>query len=224
MMKLIFTCLLLLVKIFAAPSVYGPTGLIEMPTAESVAYKQFNVAVDYTMTERTNETTDRQFNITYYKFNLGSFENWELGILGGTFLEEGVYVNMKHLLMTNQEEDTLSISAGFEKIGARNDMSAYLVTSKKFQDGLNGHFGFKAFFQNNFYAAAMLGFEYFTNETVSFLVDLLGEKSQNYVLNAGVNILIEEDISIRLNILDITQNRAANETVYTLGISFNRYI
>ena len=33
----------------ASPTIYGPTGLIEVPTAESIAYKQVNVAVDYSI-------------------------------------------------------------------------------------------------------------------------------------------------------------------------------
>ena len=82
------------------------------------------------MTLNSNATDPK--NHFFYKFNLGSFENWELGILGGSFLDEGVFVNMKYFLMSNQEENPLSIAAGIERLGSKSDLATYLVTSKRF--------------------------------------------------------------------------------------------
>ena len=209
------------ISVFASPTIYGPTGLIEMPSAQSIAYKQVNFAVDYAL---NNDEEGESKNNFFYKFNLGSFENWELGILGGSFLDEGVFVNMKYFLMSNQEENPLSIAAGLERIGSNSDLATYLVTSKRFDGGLHGHFGFKAYLQDSLYASAMLGFEYFSDEKVSFLVDITGEKNEAYVLNGGTKIFIDPDISLRIYLVDITKNRAAQETLYTFGLSISKYI
>lgn len=209
--------------VHASPTVYGPTGLIEMPTAESIAYKQVNLAVDYTIKSESNDST-RTNNDVFYKVNLGTFENWELGILGGTFLKEGVLVNMKYFLMSSQEEHPLSIAAGVERIGSKNDLSTYLVTSKRFHGGFHAHFGFKAYFQRGFYASAMLGVEYFSDDKIAFLADITGEKDESYVLNGGTKIFIDQDVSMRIYLVDITKNRPAKETLYTFGLSFSKYI
>ena len=101
-MRIILLLLIVIIsKGIASPTIYGPTGLIEMPTAESIAYKQVNLAVDYSLTNNDpnnalNSNAKDPKNHFFYKFNLGSFENWELGVLGGSFLDEGVFVNMKY--------------------------------------------------------------------------------------------------------------------------------
>ena len=226
MIRLIFTLFFIIITNgFASPTLYGPTGLIEMPTAESIAYKQVNLGIDYSLTSNSSNTEDaNKENHLFYKFNLGSFENWELGILGGSFLNEGVFVNLKYFLMSNQEENPLSIAAGVERLGSNTDLSTYLVTSKRFSGGLHGHFGFKAFFQDNLFAAAMVGVEYFSEEKISFLADVSGEKNSKYVVNAGTKIFIDNDISLRLFLVDLTKSRAQKETLYTFGLSVSKYI
>ena len=105
--------------------------------------------------------------------------------------------------MSNQEENPLSIAAGLERIGSKNDLATYLVTSKRFNGGLHGHFGFKAYFQNNLYASAMIGVEYFSDEKISFLADITGEKNDSYVLNGGTKIFIDNDVAMRIYLIDL---------------------
>ena len=81
-MKLILNIIFLTISVMATPSLYGPTGLIEAPSAESVAYKQISVGIDYSMREINDPNSEQTY---YYKFNFGTIENWELGILGGSF-------------------------------------------------------------------------------------------------------------------------------------------
>ena len=126
--------------------------------------------------------------------------------------------------MANDEENPLSIAAGLEKIGSDDELSTYMVASKRFQGGLHGHFGFKAYIQNNLFASAMIGVEYFSDDKISFLADITGEKNEAYVLNGGTKIFIDNDIAMRIYLIDITKNRSANETLYTFGISFSKYI
>ena len=224
MIKIFSLILSLNIMLFASPTIYGPTGLIEMPSAESISYKQVNVAFDYSLANSSDDQADTAEPQFFYKFNLGSFENWELGILGGSFLDEGVFVNMKYFLMSNQEENPLSIAAGVERLGSKDDLATYLVTSKRFNGGLHGHFGFKAYLQDSLFASAMLGVEYFSDEKIAFLADVTGERSEKYVLNAGTKIFIDNDVSLRLYLVDITKSRPAKETLYTFGLSLSKYI
>lgn len=222
MKKLILLLFLFTISLNASPTIYGPTGLIEMPTAESVAYKQVNLAVDYSVNNNSDE--DNGENEFYYKFNLGSFENWELGVLGGSFIDEGVFVNMKYFLMSNQEENPLSIAAGFERIGSNTDLATYLVASKRIEGGIHMHFGFKAFLQDGLSAVAMFGGEYFTDEKMAVLLDITGEKDEAYVLNSGVRFLVDNDVSLRVYLIDLTKSRAAKETLYTFGMSVSKFM
>ena len=124
--------------------------------------------------------------VYYYKFNFGTIENWELGILGGSFLDEGVFVNIKYFLMSSQEENPMSIAAGLERVGSNSDLSSYLVATKRVEGGIQLHFGFKAYFDEGLSAGALFGGEYFFDDTFSLLSDIVGEKDSEYVLNAGI--------------------------------------
>ena len=56
-MKHIIFGILFTVNVLASPTIYGPTGLIEMPSAEAVAYKQISVGVDYSIQTLDSEGT-----------------------------------------------------------------------------------------------------------------------------------------------------------------------
>ena len=74
MIRQILLCLFLVpVLTIAMPTLYGPTGLIEMPTAESIAYKQINAAVDYRVgggSVSTGSAVTQSANQFFYKFNI----------------------------------------------------------------------------------------------------------------------------------------------------------
>lgn len=220
-MRLLLAIYLIGCALYASPTLYGPTGLIEMPTAETIAYKQFSAGLDYMIGSSITGGRNDDF---FYKFNLGSFETWELGVLGGTFLDEGMFVNLKYFLVTNDSEDPLFMSAGVERLGSNTDLAPYLVASKRFAEGLNVHLGFKAFVQDEFVAGAMLGTEFFMNEQVALLAEVIGEKSQRYVVNIGARYYLENGVSLRLFMIDLTKNRASSETQFVLGVSINRYM
>lgn len=59
----------------AAPTVYGPTGLINMPTAQSLSLYQSNVFVNYMKSEKGDLTTKQ----TNYGVNVGLGNGLEVG-------------------------------------------------------------------------------------------------------------------------------------------------
>ncbi len=228
-LAMIVRCMLLIMVTtvvgWSSPTIVGPTGLIRMPTADSVAYKQVVVGAYYlsapVFQKGSVVSTENQ---GHYIVNLGSFKDWELGILGGSFLEEGVLVNAKYFLMSNNEEYPLSIAAGVQSIGSATDLSMYLVTSKRFSGGLHAHFGFNAFVQNKLNAVAMLGASYFLEENMAFMVDVIGADSDRYMLNVGGEIVINNHFAIHVYGLDLVNPSDKSDTVYSIGISMNRYI
>lgn len=87
----VFLCVFM-TPISAAPTLYGPSGLITVPTAEALRFRELNIGVDYFMKDMDQQDLDQ----VYYKLNLGTFQNCELGLVGGTVPEEGVFVNVKY--------------------------------------------------------------------------------------------------------------------------------
>ena len=64
----------------------------------------------------------------------------------------------------------------------------------------------------------------FLYEKVSFLADITGEKNDTYILNGGTKIFIDNDVAMRIYLIDITKSRSAKETLYTFGLSLSKYI
>ena len=71
---LLMGLVLLSSALYADATFYGPTGLIAVPTAESLQYKEYNVAVDYAISSQLQDRSQ-----WFYKMNLGTFKNCVLG-------------------------------------------------------------------------------------------------------------------------------------------------
>jgi len=159
----------------------------------------------------------------YYKFNLGVLKNWEMGVVGGTVPSEGVFVNAKYYLMSDNSRFPLFLAMGFERLASLNKSEVYLIASKIFQGGLSGHFGFKArFHPEEIDPSIMGGVEYFYNNAFSVLADFTGE-TRVYMLNTGVRFYIIPEISLRLNIINL--GNAENRGIfYTFGLVFLKFL
>lgn len=200
-------------NIAAAPTLNGPTGLITVPTAESLQYKAINVALDYKLTENTQQY--------FYKFNFSEFRNVELGVVGGSVPTEGVFVNAKYYLMSDNSRFPLSIAIGAENLGSKTNTGVYMVASKKFQGGVSGHFGFYANFGNGTEVDPSIigGTEWILDNRVSLLADIMG-KQRKYTLNAGLRFAIYPDFYLRAAALDLGNT----SSVYTLGLSYGVFL
>jgi hypothetical protein len=202
-------------SLMAAPTINGPTGLIVVPTAESLQYKEMNVGLDYKLSNGTQQH--------FFKFNFGEFKGVELGVVGGSVPTEGVFVNAKYYLMSDNTRFPLSIAIGAENLGAKNKTGVYMVASKKFQGGVSGHFGFYAGFdeQSDLDPSVMGGAEWVLDNRISLLADVIG-KSRKYTINTGLRFSIYPNLQFRASILDIGNN--LNENFYTLGLSYNAFL
>jgi len=203
----------------AVSNVNGSTGLIYMPTAESLDYQKFSLGADSNL-DRLSNGDDGGFYS--YKMSLGTFQNIEMGIVGGQKPDEGVFVNFKYFLMSNNERYPIYIAVGMENIGAHNDSNAYLVASKRFPSGWHGHFGFQAKLQENVSSSAMLGAEYIVSDQWSVLGELV-EDQDVYIFNMGARYFMSTDISFRLALLDLGQRQSEDVTI-VLGVSLEQFI
>ena len=70
-------------QVFPAPALSGPTGLVRIPSADIIPYKNFNVGLDYGSVMSSNGQVSSE-GVVNYVMNLGAFHGLELGIVGGT--------------------------------------------------------------------------------------------------------------------------------------------
>lgn len=207
-----------------SPTIWGPSGLIEIPTAEALEYKNFNMAADYSYYDEVKSS-----QALWYKLNLATFNGLEMGIVGGTggsviagnkAPEEGVFFNAKYFLMDNKSRYPLKMAVGIERLGSKENTKVYLVCSKHFPQGLKAHGGFRAdFVDSDLDASILAGMEYFFNEQFSFLADMCGKK-RDYRVNVGLRIDLARELILRGAFLNI-----ANQSTplgYTIGLSYTK--
>ena len=212
--------------ITAAPSINGPTGLITIPTAESLSYKEFNIGFDY-LYSKVNEDNDDWV----YKLNLGTFENWEFGVVGGQTPTEGVFLNVKYYLMSDSSTQPLSFAIGSEKLTSDSDTSIYMIASKKIRPDLGFHFGFRAIFgEEELDPSFMTGTNYIISDILEVMADVNGQED-NYTLNLGAQLFILRDLAIRATILDAAQFFESDEddvdgigTQIGLGFTYTKFL
>ena len=171
---MIFKC-----AVFADSSVFGPSGLVTMPTAQSLHYKEFNISYDY-----FSNIDDVDRNSWRYSLNLGTFENLEIGAVGGEIPEEGVFLNVKYFISEGSERLPLTFATGFENLTSKSNSAFYLVVSKTLQPDFHIHGGFKAIFSEELDPMVMAGLNYQFDEKIEFLGDINGEE-QTYHINLG---------------------------------------
>ena len=212
-------------QVFPAPSINGPTGLIRIPSADVIPYKNFSVAADYG-TRAVSGSSESEF---YYKMNLGTFHGTEVGIVGGADQSgqrprEGVYVNLKLALSTGEDAYPLLLAIGTENLFSYNKADVYMVATKYLKQGPKLTFGFMADFPNNkFRPSGMLGAEFALSDAFILAADgMLGETLSQ--VNAGARFYFTPIFSVNLsgiNLLDDSSNpRGKDPKAYLIGINW----
>lgn len=200
----------------AAPTLYGPSGLITIPTAESLSYKEFNLGLDYFYDQDTEAYS------ALYKMNLGTFKGWELGFVGGRVPTEGVYINAKYYLMSDDSRYPLSIAIGIQNLTSNSDTDVYMVSSKRFEKGFIGHFGFNANFnEQQLETSIMGGIEYIFSDSFSILSDVEGVGSITR-LNGGVRFHLNDHLQMRASVVNVGNNEESS--FFTVGIVYTDFI
>lgn len=199
-------------RAFPAPTINGPTGLIRIPSADVIPYKNFNLGADYGSLMTSNSSVSSE-GVISYQMNLGTFHGVEIGVVGGMDKStnqprEGVFVNMKLSLSTGDEPDPLLLALGVENLFSYTQTDVYMVATKYFQQGPKLTFGFMADFpQNKFRPLGVTGVDLALSDNLFLLTDLMAAESL-FQVDAGVRLYFTPtfSLSIRgLNVLDGTQ-------------------
>lgn len=184
---------------FPMPNINGTTGLIVIPIADSLKYKEYNLGLDSLLFEAKD--TDIE-SIFIYKANIGLFSNLELGFVGQSY-QEGVFINLKYYLASDNSKYPLKTAIGASNLTSYNKTDVYIVASKWFNDLISGHLGFKILVNDNqSITNLMLGLELILQKDTALLFDLIGE-GENYMFNTGLRYLINHNLQANLSVLNM---------------------
>ena len=198
---------------FPFPSLSGASGLTRIPDANVLPYKNWNLSMDYGSLYTNNGNTQQP--AFYYKANLGTFHNFELGLVGGLDqtgqqMRDGVYINMKYAPTLGDGSDPLLLAIGIENLASKTQTAVYMVATKPFVQGPALSFGFLADFPGNkFRPLGMAGID-IPISTLSILADLFAGESVMQ-LNCGLRYRLLPTFALEgraINILGDNQNTA----------------
>lgn len=226
----IIISLLFTAAAYATPTVNGPTGLVMMPTAEGLKYKEFNSGVNYLPPFHKGEENsdgetigeDREGAFNYYA-NLGTFEGFEIGF-SGKGGREGVFINMKYYLVSDSSENPLTMAIGLQNLSSFYDTGLYMVASKQLNMNLGLHFGFLGrFYPGSSDTNMMFGTKYFLNEQWALLIDTVGEKNV-YSWNIGMQVQLAESVALNFSGLNLLNPVERSNSIFVLGISYTGFM
>ncbi|ETR67822.1 MAG: hypothetical protein OMM_04933 [Candidatus Magnetoglobus multicellularis str. Araruama] len=202
-----FFLLIIAANLQAEPTIYGPTGLITVPTAESLRYKEYNASLGYFSVSSKNAEV-------HYHLNLGTFKSIELGFIGKND-KEGVFINVKAYLMADQAKDPLSLALGAKNLTSKENTNVYLVASKKINPKISAHLGFCANLTEKVTSQIMGGTEILLmGNHVSFVGDFAGSDEQWFV-NSGARFFLAEKCTFSIFLVDLLKTDGDN--IITVG-------
>lgn len=209
--------------VFPSSALNGPSGIIRIPSADVIPYKNFNIggSVGTVM----NEDGSSGDQTGYYMMNLGTFHGVELGVVGGTergtsAVREGVFVNMKLALSTGDEPDPMLLAIGVENLFSYTQTDVYMVATKYFKQGPKLTFGFQGDFpENRFRPLGMAGIEFPLGDTMYLLADMIAGETLMQI-NGGLRLYITPIFSVSVSGLNLAGNAEAKDSKAVL-IGFN---
>ncbi len=230
MLKNIFVlalfCFILISSAFAysfpVPSVNGASGLVRIPDATVIPYKNWNIGIDYGSTINGNNSVPAML----YKANLGTFHNFELGFVGGydntgLVVREGVFINMKYSPAIGDGSDPLLLAIGVENLASHTQAGVYMVATKPLKQGPKLTFGFMADFPaGKFRPLGMAGLDLPIGSSLSILTDMFAGETI-FQVNAGVRYFIIPSFAIdgrAINVLKGAQTKDSQQ--YLVGFSW----
>ncbi|MFH1710413.1 MAG: hypothetical protein ABH860_05000 [bacterium] len=197
------------------PNIIGSTGVIRVPSADVIPYKNINFGLDF-----GSDISNNKFSL-FYKFALGTFQGMELGCVGmddrNGAMQEGVFINMKYSLATDTSPNPLFLAIGVENLSSFTRCDVYMVATKYFPNGARLHFGFLGDFpgwtDSRFRPLGAFGYDTpFFSEKLYFLMDMLAGESL-YELNLGFRSYISDSFSMNFSAMNILadDNRKPDE-------------
>lgn len=182
----------------------GTIGLIEMPTAFTLEQNQFYLGADYSNITFWNpdEKASQRKDFWSHKLNLTTFRDLEFGVIGESG-REGVFLNLKYYLINPVVSGPIALALGLENLTSYNRSAIYMVASKRFNQLVAGHMGFKSEFPaSGVFVSAMLGLEVQFTKQFSVLADYrIGNELSR--LNAGLRIFVFDCLVFNVSGIDL---------------------
>jgi len=193
------------------PSVTGSTGVIRMPSADVIPYKNMSIGLD------TGPIAFVDKWGLFYKMNLGTFQGMELGCLGTDDgdggIKEGVFINMKYSLSTDNSPYPLLLAIGVENLTSKVLSDVYMVATKYLQSGSRIHFGFvgdfvsKDLVDSGFRPLGALGLDGPSfNERTYFLTDIFAGEHV-FQWNLGLRWYMTDSMALNLSFINILMDK-----------------
>ena len=208
----------------SAPEINGPTGLVRIPSADIVPYKNSNVGVSYGSVVNSSGQASSEGTINYL-LNLGAYQGLEVGIVGGTNPatnqpREGVFVNAKLSLPAGDEPDALRLALGVENLFSYTQSDVYMVATKHLNLGPKLTFGFMGDFPNNgFRALGVLGLEAGISNNLFLLADMMAGQNLTQ-FNGGLRFYFTPSFALNLSGLNLFNgSQAKDEREALIGFS-----
>ena len=207
------------------PSLTGASGLTRIPDASVLPYKNWNLGTSYGSSNNSNSS---QPTMSYIA-NLGTFHNFELGLVGGLDqagkeMRDGVYINMKYSPTLGDGSDPLLLAIGVENLASKTQSAVYMVATKPFIQGPRLSFGFMADFPGSkFRPMGMAGLDV-PISTLSILTDLFA--GENFIqLNGGIRYRILPTLALDGRAINILGDSATAQSIkdpkqFLFGISW----
>lgn len=181
---------------WAEPTLSGSTGIIEMPTAETLQYKEWNGAVSV----HPGATVTSSSTIKY-KLNIATFPNMELGIIGNTN-QEGVFINAKVAFAADTAKNALKMVLGIQNLSSFYNTNMYMVVSKRMTPDFNLHLGFSTDLSQKLVPKFMAGTEVVVGKSASLLADVTGAED-SWKFNAGASFSFTPQVSVGVYVIDL---------------------
>lgn len=222
LLYILFT-LLLQSSTSAFISFYGPTGLIKIPTAQTLNSKEYNISSDLALNTNKNNSS-----IYMYAINLGLIKNTEFGILGNSDLSEGVYLNAKWNIKPYSEKIPFKTAIGIKNFPSSDQSDIYIVGSKRIHKDTTIHFGNSNRFSDKLHSSLLVGTLYTYKENILFAGDISSESNNKYNLSIGFYMSIfqnkfNNNLHFKGTILNLIKN--SNEDSYiSLGINYANFM
>jgi hypothetical protein len=220
---LIFNLTFLISPSFAFPQVFpssainGPSGVVRIPSADVIPYKNFNIAADYGLREIPSLPDSPEYEQSiFYKMNLGAFHGMELGIVGGTEdvsenIREGVFVNMKLSLSSGEDSDPMLLAIGVENLFSYTKTDVYMVATKYFKLGPRLTFGFMADFpEDKFRPLGIAGLEVPIGEILYLTNDLIAGEIL-FQVNSGLRVYFTPIFCLNVSALNVFDGADAKD-------------
>jgi len=231
--------MLIMVSVACAASrtITGSTGYLVMPTAEGIRPREYNLGLNAfsgTTVEKDKDDDDlaKTKAKAHWKYYAGIGAEGAEYTISGRSEREGLFLNTKWFGALNNYEDPLYVGIGFENLSSLGNYgdnpNMFMVVTKKFWNNTSISIGSTGRYINKEVRASMLfGFEFFSSDTISWLMDWAAFDDNKYNGNVGLRVYTSNNMCFGVTALNAIRSKnieGQNDPVVTLGMTMTGFM